>query len=137
MWVTVVMAGSRARPWRGLRVIVLLVPVRPVPAFGARTGVVPGQGNAEIGTVSARCCRRVPPAWLVRLISADPGKAMVEVEGERQELHLGSSVSASYQPRLRREIRIMKGNGGYFVDGPIQRPAGSFSRRHRGDQRDE
>jgi aspartyl protease family protein len=55
----------------------------------------------------------------VRLISADPGKAMVEIDGERQELRLGSAVSASYQPRLRREIRIMKGNGGYFVDGLI------------------
>lgn len=55
----------------------------------------------------------------VRLISADPGKAMVEIDGESQELRLGSAVNASYQPKLRREIRILKGNGGYFVDGLI------------------
>lgn len=55
----------------------------------------------------------------VRLISADPDLAVVEIDGVRQDLRLGSAVSASYQPRERREIRILKAGGGYFVDGLI------------------
>ena len=57
----------------------------------------------------------------VRLISADPEQAVVEIDGRRQSLRLGSAVSANYQPKQRREIRILKDNrtAGYFVDGLI------------------
>ncbi len=55
----------------------------------------------------------------VRLISADSSRAVVEVGGRREELRLGSAVSATYQPKEHREIRILKDRGGYFVDGLI------------------
>ena len=56
----------------------------------------------------------------VRLISANPQRAVVEIEGRSQELRLGSAVSASYQPRERHEVRVLKDSrGGYFVDGLI------------------
>lgn len=55
----------------------------------------------------------------VRLISADSSRAIVEVDGRREELLLGSAVSATYQPKAQREIRILKDDGGYFVDGLI------------------
>lgn len=56
----------------------------------------------------------------VRLLSADPKQAVVEIDGRRQVLQLGSAVSATYQPRQRHEIRILKdASGGYFVDGLI------------------
>jgi aspartyl protease family protein len=57
----------------------------------------------------------------VRLISADPERAVVEIDGVLQELRLGSAVSATYQKRQKRELRILKdiSRGGYFVDGLI------------------
>jgi aspartyl protease family protein len=56
----------------------------------------------------------------VRLLSADTNRAVVEIDGQSRELRLGSAVSASYQPRERREIRILKDRtGSYFVDGLI------------------
>jgi aspartyl protease family protein len=55
----------------------------------------------------------------VRLIRADTDSAEVEVNGQRQELRLGSSVNARYEAPEQREFRILKGRGGYFVDGLI------------------
>jgi aspartyl protease family protein len=56
----------------------------------------------------------------VRLLSADSNHAVVEIEGRQEELRLGSVVSARYQPRPRREIRILKdASGSYFLDGLI------------------
>jgi aspartyl protease family protein len=55
----------------------------------------------------------------VRLISADTREAVVEIGGRREVLRLGSTVSATYVPSERREIRILKGRGGYFLDGLI------------------
>ena len=57
----------------------------------------------------------------VSLVSADPNEAVVEIDGQRQTLRLGSAVNASYRPRQRREIRILKDSraAGYFVDGLI------------------
>lgn len=55
----------------------------------------------------------------VRLISADTRQAVVEIDGQRETLRLGSAVSATYKSRERREIRILKGRGGYFLDGLI------------------
>ncbi len=57
----------------------------------------------------------------VRLISASPAQAVIEIDGESQTLGLGSAVSASYRPKQRREIRILKDSrsAGYFVDGLI------------------
>ena len=57
----------------------------------------------------------------VRLISADPRKAIVEIDGRQEELVLGSSVSASYTPKQRQELRILKDGRreGYFTDGLI------------------
>ena len=55
----------------------------------------------------------------VRLVSADTREAVVEIDGRREVLRLGSAVSATYQPSERREIRILKDRGGYFLDGLI------------------
>jgi aspartyl protease family protein len=57
----------------------------------------------------------------VRLISASPNEAVVEIDGHSQTLRLGSAVAASYRPKQRREVRILKDNrvAGYFVDGLI------------------
>ena len=57
----------------------------------------------------------------VSLVSADPNEAVVEIDGQRQTLRLGSAVSASYQPKRRHEIRILKDSrsASYFVDGLI------------------
>lgn len=57
----------------------------------------------------------------VRLIAADPNEAVIEIDGRRQVLRLGSAVNASYRPKQRHEIRILKDNrhAGYFVDGLI------------------
>ena len=57
----------------------------------------------------------------VRLISASPNEAVVEIDGDSQTLRLGSAVAASYRPKQRREVRILKDNrtAGYFVDGLI------------------
>ena len=55
----------------------------------------------------------------VRLVSADTREAVVEIDGRREVLRLGSSVSATYRPSERREIRILKDRGGYFLDGLI------------------
>lgn len=56
----------------------------------------------------------------VKLISADTRQAVVEIDGHRETLRLGSSVSARYQPKQRREVRILKGaRDSYFVDGLI------------------
>ena len=57
----------------------------------------------------------------VRLISASPNEAVVEIDGNSQTLRLGSAVAASYRPKQRREVRILKDNrtAGYFVDGLI------------------
>ena len=56
----------------------------------------------------------------VRLLSADPNAAVVEIDGQSRELRLGSVVSARYEPRQRREIRILKDDSGsYFLDGLI------------------
>ena len=57
----------------------------------------------------------------VSLVSADPNEAVIEIDGQRQALRLGSAVNASYRPKQRHEIRILKDsrNAGYFVDGLI------------------
>lgn len=57
----------------------------------------------------------------VSLVSADPNEAVIEIDGQRQTLRLGSAVNASYRPKQRHEIRILKDsrNAGYFVDGLI------------------
>ncbi|MCB1924258.1 MAG: TIGR02281 family clan AA aspartic protease [Gammaproteobacteria bacterium] len=56
----------------------------------------------------------------MRLLRADTREAVVESGGQQYTLRLGSAVSASYAPRERREIRILKDSrGGYFVDGLI------------------
>jgi aspartyl protease family protein len=55
----------------------------------------------------------------VVLVSADTETAVVEIDGAVQELRLGSSVSATYRAPEKREIRILKGRGGYFIDGLI------------------
>ena len=56
----------------------------------------------------------------VRLLSADPNSAVVEIDGQSEELRLGSVVSARYEPRQRREIRILQDDSGsYFLDGLI------------------
>ena len=55
----------------------------------------------------------------VRLVSADTREAVVEIDGRREVLRLGSAVSTTYRPSERREIRILKNRGGYFLDGLI------------------
>ena len=57
----------------------------------------------------------------VRLVSANPSEAVVEIDGRSETLRLGSAVNASYRPKQRREVRILKDNrtAGYFVDGLI------------------
>lgn len=55
----------------------------------------------------------------VRLLSADTDEAVVEVDGRRETLRLGSAVSTSYKASERREVRILKRRGGYFLDGLI------------------
>ena len=55
----------------------------------------------------------------VRLVSADTREAVIEIDGRREVLRLGSAVSATYQPTERREVRILKHRGGYFLDGLI------------------
>lgn len=79
----------------------------------------PGKAMLEIdGQRKVLVAGRTGPGG-VRLIAADPAKAVVEIDGRTQELRLGSAVSASYQPKQRREIRILKNGGGYFLDGLI------------------
>jgi aspartyl protease family protein len=56
----------------------------------------------------------------VRLLSADPRTAVVEIAGERRELRLGTAVSAVYSTPERREVRIVAdATGSYFVDGLV------------------
>jgi aspartyl protease family protein len=56
----------------------------------------------------------------VKLISADTREAVVEFDGRRETLRLGSSVRSEYKKSTRREIRIVKDRrGGYFVNGLI------------------
>lgn len=56
----------------------------------------------------------------VRLLSADPRTAVVEIGGERRELRLGTAVSAVYRAPALREVRIVAdATGSYFVDGLI------------------
>jgi aspartyl protease family protein len=56
----------------------------------------------------------------VRLVSADPRTAVVEIGSERRELRLGTAVSAVYRTPERREVRIVAdATGSYFVDGLV------------------
>jgi aspartyl protease family protein len=55
----------------------------------------------------------------VRLLRANSDEAEVEINGRREVLRLGSAVSASYAAPEVREIRILKGRRGYFIDGLI------------------
>ncbi|MDJ0739840.1 MAG: TIGR02281 family clan AA aspartic protease [Gammaproteobacteria bacterium] len=55
----------------------------------------------------------------VRLVSADTREAVVEIDGRRETLRLGSAVSATYKAPETNEIRVLKRNGGYFLDGLI------------------
>ncbi|WP_456406350.1 retropepsin-like aspartic protease family protein [Thiolapillus sp.] len=56
----------------------------------------------------------------VRLIRADSYEAVVEFDGARQTLQLGSSVAARYEKAEKTQLRIVLGNdGAYSVRGAI------------------
>ena len=55
----------------------------------------------------------------VRLVAADPREARVELDGRQQVLTLGTAVSASYAKPAGEEIRLVRSDNAYFIDGLI------------------
>ncbi len=63
----------------------------------------------------------------VRLISADPREAVIEIDGRRQRLKPGGAVQSSYAERPVREVRISRNTqGAYTAHGSINGRAVSF-----------
>ncbi len=51
----------------------------------------------------------------VRLVSADPQGAVVEIDGRRHQLGLNRTVGGDYQAPSRREVRVARDSRGMFV----------------------
>jgi len=110
----------------GVGVLVLIVALSCGTVAVADPGSVrvlalfPGKAMLEIDGKRKVLAAGAPAYAGVTLISADTARAIVEVGGQRQELRLGSAVSATYQKPTRREVRIISdATGSYFVDGLI------------------
>jgi len=54
-----------------------------------------------------------------RLIEATPGQARVELNGKEQVMNLGTAVRADYAPAEKQEIRLLKQQNAFFIDGLI------------------
>lgn len=55
----------------------------------------------------------------VTLLDADTAEALVSVDGRQQALRLGSTVSTSYAQAKHREIRLLGTGDSFFIDGLI------------------
>lgn len=55
----------------------------------------------------------------VRLIAATPSRARVEVDGREESLGLASRVASRYAEPEREEIRLLRRGSGFYVDGLI------------------
>ena len=106
-----------------LLLVVALVPGTVVVADPASVRVLalfPGKAMLEIDGKRKVLAAGAPAYAGVALISADAARAIVEIGGQRQELRLGSAVSATYRKPTRREVRVISdATGSYFVDGLI------------------
>ncbi len=104
----------------GVLALLICLPAIPQAAPSVRVlALFPGKAMLEIDGKRKVLAAGDSGPQGVRLVSADTREAVVEIGGRREVLRLGSAVSATYQPSERREIRILKDRGGYFLDGLI------------------
>jgi len=57
----------------------------------------------------------------LQLLQATPSGARVLIDGQERVLRLGTAVNASYARAQLREIRVVKSNDSFFLDGLINR----------------
>lgn len=63
----------------------------------------------------------------IRLISANPRMAVIEIDGQQRQLKPGGTVQSNYAPRAVREMHISRNNqGAYSAHGSINGRAVSF-----------
>jgi aspartyl protease family protein len=55
----------------------------------------------------------------VKLLKANTSQALVSIDGRQQTLQLGSTVSARYAPAQRSEIRLLGTGDSFFINGLI------------------
>lgn len=99
----------------------LLLLVLPISA-AERVSVLalfPGKAMLEIDGQRKVLSEGQSHASGVRLISANPREARVELNGREQVLTLGTAVSASYVRPASEEIRLVRNDNAYFIDGLI------------------
>ena len=103
--------------------ILLLLLLLSLPVCAAeRVSVLalfPGKAMLEIDGQRKVLSEGQTHASGVRLISANPREARVELNGREQVLTLGTAVSASYIQPTSEEIRLIRSDNAYFIDGLI------------------
>ena len=106
-----------------MKKILLLLLLLSLPLSAAeRVSVLalfPGKAMLEIDGQRKVLSEGQRHASGVRLISANPREARVEINGREQVLTLGTAVSASYVQPASEEIRLIRSDNAYFIDGLI------------------
>ena len=105
--------------------LVLLVLMLWLPPLGAAEQVrvlalFPGKAMLSIDGLNRMLQQGGSSPEGVKLISADPDQAVVEFDGRKQVLTLGSGVASSYHRKKRLEARVLMNNqGAYAVQGLV------------------
>jgi aspartyl protease family protein len=103
--------------------IPLLLLFLSLPLFAAeRVSVLalfPGKAMLEIDGQRKVLSEGQRHASGVRLITANSREARIELNGREQVLTLGTAVSASYVQPTSEEIRLIRSDNAYFIDGLI------------------
>jgi aspartyl protease family protein len=104
------------RNCRGILVALLIV---GVPAWAVGVDVVGLTDGKAVISVNGGGPRTLKAGETskegVKLVSATSGEAVIEVEGKRETLKLGQSISASFAPSGKASVTLVADTRGHFV----------------------
>lgn len=93
--------------------VVAMMPLSSVAAVKA-VGLLPGTAILEIDGQSRVLKQGETSPEGIRLIRANSREAVIEWNGKRQTLGLGTSLSSGYKQPLQRKVHISRGKQGHY-----------------------